>query len=57
MKTADNSVANPHYFDADPDPAFRFDADPACHLEAVPDPSKKRLKTLEKCSNRFPHSF
>jgi len=23
-----SSVADPHHFDADPDPAFHFDADP-----------------------------
>jgi len=28
------SVADPHHFDADPDPAFHFDADP----DADPDP-------------------
>ena len=30
-----SSVADPHHFDADPDPAFQFDADP----DADPDPA------------------
>jgi len=29
------SVADPHHFDADPDPAFHFDADP----DLDPDPA------------------
>jgi hypothetical protein len=29
------SVADPHYFDADPDE----DPDPACHFDADPDPT------------------
>ncbi len=47
------SVADPHHFDADPDPAFHFDADPGfifhcdadldldptIHFDADPDPS------------------
>ncbi len=35
------SGADPHHFDADPDPACHFDADPdpACHLDADPDPA------------------
>ncbi len=38
------SVADPHHFDADPDPACHFDADadpdpdPACQFYANPDP-------------------
>ncbi len=34
------SVADPHHFDADPDPAFHFDADPdpTFHSDADPDP-------------------
>jgi len=31
------SVADPHHFDADPDPAFHFDADP--DLDPDPDPA------------------
>jgi hypothetical protein len=44
---ASSSVAEPHHFDADPDPIFHFDVDPN------PDPSfrRKRLETLKKCSN------
>ncbi len=36
-----NSVADPHYFDAYPDPACHFDADPdpTFHFDADPDPS------------------
>ncbi len=37
------SVADPHHFNADPDPACHFDADadpdPACHFDAAPDPN------------------
>ena len=37
------SVADPHHFDADPDPAFHFDADPdldpTLHVDADPDPT------------------
>jgi hypothetical protein len=31
------SVADPHHFDADPDPAYHFDADPkpACPFDAA----------------------
>jgi hypothetical protein len=34
-----NSVADPHYVDADPDPAFHFDAGPdlTFHSDADPD--------------------
>jgi hypothetical protein len=34
-------VADPHHFNADPDPAFRFNADPdpAVHFKADPDPA------------------
>jgi hypothetical protein len=43
--------ADPHHFDADPDPACPFDADPdpACHFEADPDPDPNfhRRKTLK----------
>jgi hypothetical protein len=35
------SVADPHHFDADPDPAFHIDANPdpnpTCHSDADPD--------------------
>jgi hypothetical protein len=36
-----SSVADPHNFDADLDPARHFDAytDPACHFDADPDPT------------------
>ncbi len=38
-----NSFADPHNFDADPDPTFHFDADPdpdpAYHFDADPDPT------------------
>ncbi len=50
-----NSVADPHPFDADPDPACHFDADadpdPAFHFDAVPDPDssfKINAQNLEK---------
>jgi hypothetical protein len=35
------SVADPHHFNADPDPSFRVDVDPdlTCHLNADPDPA------------------
>jgi hypothetical protein len=35
-----DSNADPHHFDADPDPACHFDADldPACKSDADPDP-------------------
>ncbi len=35
------SVADPHYFDPDPDPACPFDADPDpdCHFDVDPDPT------------------
>jgi len=32
------SVADPHHFDADPDPAFHFDADPDPDPDVYPDP-------------------
>ncbi len=34
------SVADPHYFDADPDPAWHFDPDPkfTFHFDADPEP-------------------
>jgi hypothetical protein len=34
-------VADPHHFNADPDPAFHLNADldPACHFNADPDPA------------------
>jgi hypothetical protein len=37
----DGSVADPHHFDPDPDPAFYFDADPdpIVHSYADPDPT------------------
>ncbi len=38
-----HSVADPHYFHVDPDPAWSFDADPdpdpTCHFDADPDPT------------------
>ncbi len=36
-----NRVADPHHFNADPDPAFHFNADPdlAFHFNADPDPA------------------
>ncbi len=35
------SVADPHHFDPDPDPASYSDADPkpACHFDTDPDPA------------------
>jgi hypothetical protein len=35
------SVADPHYFDADPDPSIHFDADPdpTFHFDADPNPT------------------
>jgi hypothetical protein len=62
------SVADPHHFNADPDPdlACHFDASPdlACHFDADPDPTfhfaadpdpsvQVKGRTLEKCSNRL----
>ncbi len=44
IDTSPISVAEPHHFDADPDPAFHFDADtdpdtdPACHFDVDPYP-------------------
>ncbi len=36
-----DSVADPHNFDADPDPGCHFDVDPvrACHFDAVANPN------------------
>jgi hypothetical protein len=36
-----DTVAVPHHFDDDQDPASHFDADPdpACHFDADPDPA------------------
>ncbi len=60
------SIADPHHFDPDPDPACRFDADPdsdlACHFDvdldptfhyvADPDPSFQiKAQNLEQCSD------
>jgi hypothetical protein len=49
-------IADPHHFNADPDPAFHFnpdpDPDPAFHFNADPDPdpaphrSERNLRTL-----------
>jgi hypothetical protein len=53
------SVADPHHFDADPDPSCHFDVDPdpdpACHFDADadtdPDPSFQiQAQNLEKNS-------
>ncbi len=41
------SVAEPHFFDPDPDPAFDFDAnpDPSFHSDAEPDPDPAFIST------------
>ncbi len=41
IRTHINSVADPHHFDADPDPTFHFDADPdtTFHSDPIPDPT------------------
>jgi hypothetical protein len=40
FRTDTDRVADPHHFDADPDPAFHFNAnpDPDFHFNADPDP-------------------
>jgi hypothetical protein len=60
------SIADPHHFDAVPDPACHFDADPdpACHFDADPDPAchfdvdpdpsfQIKAQNLKKCSKRL----
>ncbi len=52
------NVADPHHFDADPDPdpACHFDADPdpTFHFDADPDPCFQiKAQNLKKCSNRL----
>ncbi len=57
------SVADTHYFDADPYPACHFDADPdqepTFHFDADPDPNfQMEAQNLKKCSNRLTfHTF
>ncbi len=43
-----SSVADPHHFDADPDPAFDFDVypDPTFHSDANPDPTFNFIRIL-----------
>jgi hypothetical protein len=47
-----NRVADPHHFNADPDPAFNYNADPdpAFHFSADPDPAftLMRIRTASK---------
>jgi hypothetical protein len=46
-----SSIADPHHFDADPDPACHFDADPGAHhkMMRIRIPvSKTKAQNLEK---------
>jgi hypothetical protein len=55
LKTED-SVAVPHYFDADPDPPFHFyaDPDPTFHFDAEPDlPETRFIYTLNHICSRY----
>jgi hypothetical protein len=44
----DNLVADPHDFDADPDPAFYFnaDSDPTFHFDVGPEPNPDPSRPL-----------
>jgi len=51
MKDVLSSVADPHHFDPDPDPACHFDPDPTFHFGAEPDPDPSfqiKAQNLEK---------
>jgi len=45
----ETSVADPHHFDADPDPALHFDADP----EPDPDPGSESYCQLGMVKKKF----
>ena len=50
MVVVPTSVADPHHFDADPDPTFYFDADPdpTLRFDADPDPGARKLTKINK---------
>ncbi len=60
--THEASVADPHHFDADPDPAWHFDTDPnpdpTFHFNADPDPSLQiKAQNLDKVLKLAPFSY
>jgi hypothetical protein len=48
------SFSDPHHFNADPDPAFHFnadpDSDPALHFNEDPDPEENLRPLLSRAS-------